>query len=314
MKIRSILVSAALAFLSPLAALADLSMVILSETYHVSGYVRQTEGEDWFGNWWPAVDIPYDYTDNDPVGGGVEQAWPCMYAHSDAGRGVSPYESEANGYCLYLDAYRSKFFYDSESYLDTYSCASIEIDFMLTGPDDSLAACLMGTAHTGSGGFSHAELTNRNTSESWPLSASSLVPVNETDLYRLEISAYERSTYGTEISLEFLNVSSVDVPPIPSVALLYRTIDIVSRLGPGSLINRNRDDPLGSKLEATITLIEAELYEDALMKLQHDILPKTDGCALKGRPDDHDWITTSEAQQKVCPLVLEAISLLEELI
>jgi hypothetical protein len=96
--------------------------------------------------------------------------------------------------------------------------------------------------------------------------------------------------------------------------VLDRAMDIIGGLDPGSLTNPNTGETLVNKLEAAIALIEAGSCQEALMKLQHDILPKTDGCALRGQPDKDDWITTCEAQQKVYPLVLQAIQRLEELI
>jgi predicted outer membrane repeat protein len=93
--------------------------------------------------------------------------------------------------------------------------------------------------------------------------------------------------------------------------VLDRLIDIVVGLDPASLTNPNTGDTLVNKLQATIALIDAGLYQDALMKLQHDILPKTDGCALRGQPDKDDWIITCEGQQQVYPLVLQAIQLLQ---
>ena len=93
--------------------------------------------------------------------------------------------------------------------------------------------------------------------------------------------------------------------------VLGRTIEIVRGLAPGSLTNPNSGDALVNKFEAAIALIDVGLYQDALNKLKHDVLPKTDGCALRGQPDKDDWINTCEAQQKVYPLVLQAIELLE---
>lgn len=95
--------------------------------------------------------------------------------------------------------------------------------------------------------------------------------------------------------------------------VLDTTIGIVAGLDPGSLTNPNTGDTLVNKLQATIALIEAGLYRDAMMKLQHDILPKTDGCALRGQPDKDDWIITCEGQQQVYPLVLQAIQLLQSI-
>ena len=85
-------------------------------------------------------------------------------------------------------------------------------------------------------------------------------------------------------------------------------------LAAANFTNAQSGNALTNKLEATIALIEAGLYQDALMKLQHDLLPKMDGCALTGQPDKGDWIITCEAQQKVYPLVLQAIQLLQGLI
>ena len=56
------------------------------------------------------------------------------------------------------------------------------------------------------------------------------------------------------------------------------------------------------------------LYEDALDKLENDILKKTDGCAETGAPDSTDWILTCEDQAKVYPLVMRAIEIVQRLV
>lgn len=58
---------------------------------------------------------------------------------------------------------------------------------------------------------------------------------------------------------------------------------------------------LTNKINAVINDIEQGLYQQALDKLQHDILPKTDGCAAGGVPDANDWITDCAAQAQVYP-------------
>ena len=78
--------------------------------------------------------------------------------------------------------------------------------------------------------------------------------------------------------------------------------------------NARSCNALTNKLEAAIASIEVGLYQDALMKLRHDVLPKMDGCATQGTPDKDDWIITCTAQQEIYPLVLQAIQLLEDLI
>ncbi|MBN2180975.1 MAG: hypothetical protein JW715_03610 [Sedimentisphaerales bacterium] len=94
---------------------------------------------------------------------------------------------------------------------------------------------------------------------------------------------------------------------------LEQSIVAVRELDVTDFTNARSGNALINKLEATIALVEAGLYQDALMKLQHDLLPKMDGCTLTGMPDKDDWIITCEAQHKLYPLVSEAIQLLQSL-
>ena len=61
-------------------------------------------------------------------------------------------------------------------------------------------------------------------------------------------------------------------------------------------------------------MIDTELYEDALDKLERDILAKTDGCAEIGAVDKNDWIVTCEEQGKVYGLVMETIEYVRSLL
>jgi hypothetical protein len=61
-------------------------------------------------------------------------------------------------------------------------------------------------------------------------------------------------------------------------------------------------------------MIDQGFYEDALDKLQNDILQKTNGCAGNGAPDKNDWIRNCDDQAMVYPLIMETIALLENLI
>jgi len=60
--------------------------------------------------------------------------------------------------------------------------------------------------------------------------------------------------------------------------------------------------------------IDRGFYDEALDKLQNDILQKTNGCAETGQPDKNDWIIRCQEQGQVYPLVIQAIELLEDLI
>jgi hypothetical protein len=58
-------------------------------------------------------------------------------------------------------------------------------------------------------------------------------------------------------------------------------------------------------------MIEEERYEEALDKLENDILQKTNGCAETGAPDKNDWIRDCDTQNQVYPFITEAIALLK---
>jgi hypothetical protein len=58
-------------------------------------------------------------------------------------------------------------------------------------------------------------------------------------------------------------------------------------------------------------MIEEERYEEALDKLENDILQKTNGCAETGAPDKNDWIQDCDTQNQVYPFITEAIALLK---
>ena len=78
-------------------------------------------------------------------------------------------------------------------------------------------------------------------------------------------------------------------------------------LDPASLKNENMKNALLNKMDAAMAMIDEGLYEDALDKLEHDILAKTNGCAETGEPDKNDWIIACEQQSRVYGLVMETI-------
>ena len=82
---------------------------------------------------------------------------------------------------------------------------------------------------------------------------------------------------------------------------------IEMKLGPENLKNNNMQNSLLNKIDAVQEMIDQGLYEDALHKLEHDILTKIDGCSETGEPDKNDWIITCEEQAAVYPLVMDTI-------
>jgi len=87
----------------------------------------------------------------------------------------------------------------------------------------------------------------------------------------------------------------------------------IASMDPSVFKNANMQKTFNNKLNAVIADIEAGNYANALDKLQHDILGKTDGCANSGSPDNNDWIKDCVSQGEVYPLILEVIDILRGL-
>ena len=81
----------------------------------------------------------------------------------------------------------------------------------------------------------------------------------------------------------------------------------INALDPSVFKNPNMANALINKINAIISDVENGDYQDALLKLQHDILPKTDGCALTGAPNNNDWIRDCDAQAVIYPMVVSII-------
>lgn len=111
-------------------------------------------------------------------------------------------------------------------------------------------------------------------------------------------------------------VTIIAIPPEDAAEeTLIDVNEIIIVLPPESLNNENSANALSNKIDATLAMIDQGLYEDALDKLQNDILKKTDGCASEeGIPDNNDWILTCEEQAIVYPLIQRTIELLMRLI
>ena len=98
------------------------------------------------------------------------------------------------------------------------------------------------------------------------------------------------------------------------IRILIESNNSINNFNPNVFMNRNMANALTNKINATLEMIDQGLYQDALDKLENDILGKTDGCAATGSPDRNDWIRDCEAQGQVYPLILQAIELLRGLI
>ena len=89
-------------------------------------------------------------------------------------------------------------------------------------------------------------------------------------------------------------------------------ITAINGLSDGSFKNPNLRNALTNKLNAVLCDIDQGLYQDALNKLQHDLLAKTGGCSSIGSPDKNDWITNCASQNQVVPALQRAIAILRD--
>jgi hypothetical protein len=93
-------------------------------------------------------------------------------------------------------------------------------------------------------------------------------------------------------------------------AKLLELIARINALPDDSFKNSNMRHSLTSKVNAALSMLENQGYAAVLSKLENDLLPKTDGCALDGAPDANDWITNCASQAQIYPLIVEIIEML----
>ena len=98
------------------------------------------------------------------------------------------------------------------------------------------------------------------------------------------------------------------------ILILQNGITGINDFPPTVFRNSNMVNALTNKINAAIKMVDQERYQDALDKLENDILKKTDGCDTQGAPDKNDWIKDCESQAEVYSTIVEAIELLRDLI
>ncbi|MFC1636778.1 PKD domain-containing protein [Planctomycetota bacterium] len=103
-------------------------------------------------------------------------------------------------------------------------------------------------------------------------------------------------------------------PDEAAAGVLIEMEEIIQLIPPEDLHNDNAIKPLTNKIEAILMTIAVGLYQEALDKLENDILKKTNGCVEVGEPDATDWLLMCEDQETLYPLIMRAIELLERLI
>jgi hypothetical protein len=102
-----------------------------------------------------------------------------------------------------------------------------------------------------------------------------------------------------------------------AISTLTESIDIINDI-PIDAFKPGKQDNLTDKINAARTMIDDAInsggsYQNAINKLQNDVLSKVDGCANDGSADNNDMIEDCEAQAIIYDLVQDAIALLESL-
>jgi hypothetical protein len=104
------------------------------------------------------------------------------------------------------------------------------------------------------------------------------------------------------------------VTPTAVIIPIRDAADVISSLPRSVFKNKKMQNKFLNKLNAVIVNIEAGNYTDALKQLQKYILRKMNGCAVTGEPDKNDWIRDCDAQGQVYPILMNAVTLLQELL
>ena len=112
------------------------------------------------------------------------------------------------------------------------------------------------------------------------------------------------------------NVSILATSGQEELEVLLRddAVDMINSLDPEVFKNTNMQKTLVNKINAVLNQINQGFYQEALDKLENDIIGKMDGCAETGSPDKNDMIQDCAAQQQVYPIIVAAIELLKDMI
>ena len=106
-----------------------------------------------------------------------------------------------------------------------------------------------------------------------------------------------------------------------TIATLTNSVDIINDL-PAGAFKSGKQDNLTDKINAVRTMIDDAItsggsYQNAINKLEGDVLKKVDGCAAdpdNPQADNNDMIDDCEAQAVVYDLLIDALNLLKSLI
>lgn len=118
--------------------------------------------------------------------------------------------------------------------------------------------------------------------------------------------------HGEYVAQLIVNDSFVDSPPATAritaastgnavIQKLQEAIGVINNLNPEVFKNSNLVNALTNKINAAIMDVQNGNYQDALGKLQNDIIRKTNGCVDNGQPDKNDWISVNDPNSSLDP-------------
>lgn len=117
-----------------------------------------------------------------------------------------------------------------------------------------------------------------------------------------------------------IDIGALEANPAPA-QLVAALVEQAGNIPESYLKNKNNSLPLSKKLYVAMQMIirgdeavdageKGNFYNSALNKLEKDILPKTDGCASNGAPDNSDWIQACETQVEFFGPIVDLINML----
>jgi len=207
----------------PLDAQADLKMLILNETYHVSGYVQRGDYEDpMTGIVSPGGSYAYDDTTYSPGAAGAVSISAPGYGSFASWGAATRYQSEGD-MLFHTEAWTTRIGPGGPALPYSYGYwadASLEVEFMFTGSSDELSVSYNDPYM----GYSAGSATLSGGGDTWSLypdfawwNAPDPIPIQTGQTYTLSMSLCPMIEGGGQRTVVF---SDVELVPLPGAALL----------------------------------------------------------------------------------------------
>ncbi|MHB8790481.1 MAG: PKD domain-containing protein [Desulfobulbaceae bacterium] len=137
-------------------------------------------------------------------------------------------------------------------------------------------------------------------------SVTSLV-TDKPGIYVVSLVVNDGSLYSDPSNVTVVAISYQDA----LTDILQNVIKLINNLDDLSFKNKNLKNAMTNKIGALLEAIDKGAFDDAISKLENDILDKTNGCQDSGQPDKNDWVTDCASQQQVYPVLSSALDMLK---